>query len=262
MSDIGKKFNYNNVFYRDLTLCVLDTLESEIFWTNTGSDGCDTEVNVPFYYANNVNSRFILDAFVDDTVSDSRKTEFNTDIIPRGILTLNSISIEPDYFTNPNVWLKMVLENNDEIKKILTKIKAIPVSVKYSLSILLNSEIDILKCSQSILDTLCFYRYVNFEYNYMRIDANIQLPNENTINMNKEAINLTSDNQITLNCDFEVKTYYPSFRKPRHSENNKNINDTWSNAYYYDDKILKNESPIENPKRSKWYLNMLKLQGR
>jgi hypothetical protein len=156
----------------------------------------------------------------------------------------------------------MSLENDIEIKKILTKVKALPISVKYSLTIELSSELDVFKCAQSLMDTLCFYRYLNFEYNYMKIDAVILLPNDTPVEFPRE-INLTSDSKIKLTCDFEVRTHYPSFRKPRQISNGSksNVNDTWSNSYVYDDKVNKNESIIESPKKTKWYLNILKLRG-
>jgi hypothetical protein len=45
---IGERFNFEDVFFRDLTVCVLDTLEGEVRWVNKFSSG-DRVVNVPFY---------------------------------------------------------------------------------------------------------------------------------------------------------------------------------------------------------------------
>jgi hypothetical protein len=36
---IGQRFNFEDVFFRDLTLCVLDTLEGEINWVNKFTNG-------------------------------------------------------------------------------------------------------------------------------------------------------------------------------------------------------------------------------
>ena len=168
---IGQRYNFEDSFFRDLTVSVLDTLEGEIKWVNKFSSG-DRVVNVPFYYSLTGDERFLLDSFNDDIVSDSRKVDLNTDIIPRGHLTLTGYDIRSDEFANPNVWLKMVVEHNDEIRKVLTKIRAIPITAKYSLSILLTSEIDTFKCSQAIMDTIWLYRFMYFEHNFLNIDAN------------------------------------------------------------------------------------------
>lgn len=210
---IGERFNFEDVFFRDLTVCVLDTLEGEVKWVNKFSAG-DRVVNVPFYYSLTGDERFVLDSFTDDVVSNSRYVDLNTDIIPRGHLTMTNYEIRSDEFANPNVWLKMVVENSSEIKNYLTKLRAIPIVVRYDLSIHLSSEIDTFKCSQAILDTLWLYRFMYFEHNFMNIDAVMMIPDTSTIEIVREK-NLTSDNTIKLTLSFEVQTYYPSFRKPK-----------------------------------------------
>ena len=44
-----------------------------------------------------------------------------------------------------------------------------------------------------------------FEYNYMNIDAVMTLPDSNTFKIAREK-NLTSDNSIEINLQFEVQT--------------------------------------------------------
>lgn len=210
---IGEKFNYEDVFFRDLTVCVLDTLENQIQWVNRFTSG-DRHVKVPIYYSMTGDERFLLDSFSDDIVSDSRYVELNTDIIPRGHLTLTSFNVKSDEFANPNVWLRMVIENEKEIRKVLTKVRAIPITVTYDLTILLSSEVDSFKCSQSIMNTLWLYRYLYFEHNFMNIDAVVTTPDNNTVEMSRDK-NLTSDNNIKLKVTFTVETYYPAFRPDR-----------------------------------------------
>jgi hypothetical protein len=214
---IGERFNFEDVFFRDLTVCVLDTLEGEVRWVNKFSSG-DRVVNVPFYYSLTGDERFLLDSFTDDVVSNSRYVDLNTDIIPRGHLTLTSYEIRADEFANPNVWLKMVVENDAEIRNMLTKVRAIPITVRYELQVHLSSEIDTFKCSQAILDTLWLYRFMYFEYNFMNIDAVMTIPDSSNIEINREK-NLTSDNTIKLTVAFDVQTYYPAFRKPKLPDN-------------------------------------------
>jgi hypothetical protein len=210
---IGKRFNFEDVFFRDLTVCVLDTLEGQVRWVNRFSSG-DVSVNVPFYYSLTGDEKFLLDSFQDDVVSNNRFVELNTDIIPRGHLTMTGFNIRSDEFANPNVWLRMVVENEKEIRKILARVRAIPITVNYELTIVLESEIDTFKCAQAIMDTLWIYKFMYFEHNFMNIDAVILMPDTNQIEMSREK-NLTSDNSIRLKASFEVSTYYPAFRKDR-----------------------------------------------
>lgn len=210
---IGEKFNFEDVFFRDLTVCVLDTLEGQIKWNNRFTSG-DVFVQVPIYYSLTGDERFLLDSFSDDIVSENRFVELNTDIIPRGHLTMTSFNIKSDEFANPNVWLRMVVENEAEIRKILTKVRCVPISVSYDLTILLSSELDTFKCSQAIMDTMWLYKFMYFEHNFMNIDAVILMPDTSQVEMSREK-NLTSDNSIKLKCAFTVDTYYPAFRPDR-----------------------------------------------
>lgn len=210
---IGERFNFEDVFFRDLTVCVLDTLEGQVKWINRFSSG-DVFVQVPFYYSLTGDERFLLDSFADDIVSENRFVELNTDMIPRGHLTMTGFNIKSDEFANPNVWLRMVVENEVEIRKVIAKVRAVPITVNYDLEILLSSEIDTFKCSQAIMDTLWLYKFMYFEYNFMNIDAVILMPDSNSIEMSREK-NLTSDNNIKMKVSFTVETYYPAFRSDR-----------------------------------------------
>ena len=218
---IGDFTNFDKgVFFRDLTLCVLNTLESSITWVNHFTKG-DVEVVVPFYYslATGNSERFLFDAFTDDVASENRYNELNTDILPRASITLTGIDVRSDEFANPNVFLKNKIEDTEEIRTVLTKIRAVPVTVKYDMVILLTSEIDVFKCTQAIIDTLWIYRYMYFEYNYMNIDAVMFIPDSNQIEIPREA-NLTSDTTIKVTVSFEVHTYYPAYRKTEPDRSN------------------------------------------
>jgi len=210
---IGERYNFEDVFFRDLTVCVLDTLEGQIKWNNRFTSG-DVFVQVPIYYSLTGDERFLLDSFSDDIVSENRYVELNTDIIPRGHLTMTGFNIKSDEFANPNVWLRMVVENEKEIRKVLSKVRAVPITVNYDLEVLLSSEIDTFKCSQAIMNTLWIYKFMYFEHNFMNIDAVLTMPDSNTVQMAREK-NLTSDNKISLKVSFTVDTYYPAFRADR-----------------------------------------------
>ena len=206
---IGQKFNFDEVFFRDLTVCVLDTLEGRLNWINRFSSG-NVPVNVPIYYSMTGDDRFLLDSFQDDIVSENRYVELNTDQIPRGHLTLTNFNIRSDEFRNPNVWLRTVVEDDVEVKKLLKKVRAIPITVTYDLTIILKNEIDIFKCAQEIMNTLWLYRFMYFEHNYMHIDAVMLMPDSETIQIQREK-NLKSDDTVRLTATIEVQTYYPAF---------------------------------------------------
>lgn len=208
---IDNKFNFDDVFYRDLTVCLLATLEDKISWVNRFSSG-PVEVVAPIYYSMTGNEDFLMDTFQSDIASDAQPLEINTDSYPRGHITMKTWRIKSDEFANPNQWLRMVVENETEIKKVLTKIRALPITANYELTLLVNSEIDTFKASQAIMDTLWLYKHMYFEYNFLYVDALIIVPDDMEVTINREK-NISSDDSIKLTINFEVHTYYPAFNK-------------------------------------------------
>jgi hypothetical protein len=289
---IGNRKNMDDTFFRDLTVCVLDTLEGSLRWVNRFSSG-DYAVEVPMYYSMTGDERFLLDSFQDDIASGSRKVELNTDIIPRGHISLKSFNVRSDEFANPNVWLRTVVENKIEVRKTLNRVRAVPVSVLYDLEITLANEIDTFKCSQALLDTLWLYRFMYFEHNYMNIDAVLLTPDESNIEITREK-DLSSSNEIKMSISFEVQTYYPAFRKdkidtPGYTKEGDGMTD--QNGYQttggYSDYFSPDQDFVGNPggkgsftdksswpyvnsedgysispKKSKWYNNILKARER
>lgn len=262
---IGDHFNYDDTFLRDLTICVLDTFENRIQWVNRFSHGVK-QVNVPIYYSMTGDERFLLDSFSPDMASDVQPLELNTDIIPRGHVTFNGMNIKSDEFANPNQWLKMVIENDVEIKKIISKVRAIPIAVNYDLEIILKSEIDVFKCTQALMDTMWLYRFMYFEYNFMNIDAVIIQPDNSSINIVREK-NMTSDNTITIKVSFEVHTYYPSMNANAIDLNppvnpNTGMFDMNPNEIIDGDETNNNKPEYDAvyPRRTKWFNNIIKIR--
>jgi hypothetical protein len=207
---IGKKYNFDDVFFRDLTVCTLAMLEERLGWVNRYSSG-DVNVSIPIYYSmSGKNDDYLLDSFTDDVPSEARKLELNTDIIPRAHITLTNWRMKGDEFANPNVFLKQVVEDSEEIRKVLTKLRAIPITANFSGTILLNSELDTFKASESIMNALMFYDHMFFEYNFMYIDAVATFPEENNIEIIRD-FSMDEADLIKMEFNFEVQTYYPAF---------------------------------------------------
>jgi hypothetical protein len=255
---IGNKYNYSDVYVRNMTASILDVLEGEIYWEYEFSTGT-VAVDVPFYYSMTGDEKFLLDAFTDDIVSENRKTELNTDQIPRGILTWTGWEQLSDEIANPNVWMKVTLEDKEEVKKVLARVRPIPMSHKFEMTITLNSENDAFKCAEAVLDTLGVYRYFQFQYRMINIIGVINFTDSPTFEKVRE-INNTTKNEVTYKMDFEVRTYYPAFRKPRMSQSRVELRDNWSDAYNYDP-FMKEDDIIPVPRRTKWYSSIYKATG-
>lgn len=211
MSIIGERKNWDNVFLRDLTVAVLAELEEKIRWKNRFDDKT-IDVDCKIYYSLTGSEDFLLDSFTDDIPGEDRFVELNTDEYPRGHITLESWRTKGDEFANPNVWLRTVTENHEEIRNVIAKVRALPISAQYTLNVLVNSEIDTFKASQAIMDSLWAFKYLYFEHNFMNIDAVIKVPDDKSVEITREH-NLSSQSEIKLSIQFEVDTYYPAYNE-------------------------------------------------
>ncbi len=252
---IGEKMNYDNIFIRNVTASVLDILENEIYWQYEFTDRT-VDVTIPFYYSLTGDERYLLDEFTDDIPGSSRKTELNTDQIPRGVVTWTGWNINTDSINNPNVWIKVALEDKEEIKNVLARVSAYPVTLKYEVGILLNNENDVFNCAEAVLNTLGIHKYFSFQYRMLNLMGVINFPEDLQYEKERD-ITLGSKNEVKYTLSFEVVTTYPAFRKPRTAGRGTELNDNWSDSYL-NDPYKKPQDEIIIPKRTKWYNNIFK----
>lgn len=206
---IDDKYNYDDNFVRMTTIALCKVLATKVRWINRWSDGKKIRVLIPFYASFAGQERFMLDAFVDDIVS--TRVELNTDQKQRGIITFKGGSQRDDEFANPNQFLSKETKINGEFKGIISRTKAVPITLSYDIMIKLDNEWEADTCYTKILDVLYNYRFFNISYFGLKIDAFFKLPSESGIDIPRE-INLTSDNTITMKFSLEVNTYYPIFQ--------------------------------------------------
>lgn len=206
--NIGSDYNYDDNFVRMTTVALTRILTKRVRWINRWADGKKIRVILPFYTTFAGQERFMLDAFVDDVAS--TRVELNTDQKQRGVVTFKGGSQRNDEFANPNEYIAKSSKINGEFKSVVSRTKAIPLTLNYDIEIRLDNEWEADTCYTKILDVL--YTYFNFNINYfgLKIDAFFSLPAESGIEIPRE-INLASDNTISIKFSLEVSTYYPVF---------------------------------------------------
>jgi len=204
---INEQYNYDDNFFRMIGASLVKTLHTSVGWINYFHDQ-RIRVVVPFYLSLPGSEKYLLDAFVDD-IPDTR-VELNTDQIPRGVVTFQSFASDTSQFANPNEYILNKRDVNGQMKAFLQKTKAVPVKIQYSVEIVLNSEIDVLKCSEKLLNTLFNYMFFNFDYFGLKMDAVFTLPDDKEIEIVREQ-NLDSDVKKYIKFPLTVESYYPIF---------------------------------------------------
>jgi hypothetical protein len=208
MNKFEQSFNYDDVILRDITMGVISGLYRKVRWINKWDDK-EKLVTVPIYYGMVGDTRYQMDSFIDDIIGS--RPELNIDPIPRGHIILENANIKGNEFSNPNVNMEFYKESNGILKKLNGKFKVLPIQATYTLKIEVDSEIDLMKCRQSLWDWVWSYRYFYITYNSIRLDCVLKTPDDYQQEMQREiqGISGKDDTKRFIELSFEVHTFYP-----------------------------------------------------
>lgn len=205
---LNKYRDFDDQFFRMVSISLSKTLTKQIRWINRFED-YNRRVLIPFYMNLAADEQFVFDAFVDDIVD--KRVTLNTDQKQRGSIKIVSISTKSDEFANPNEYLAQKVNINGKLRKILSKVKAVPITITYDIEIKLDTNNEVDKAMQKIIDMLFNYYFFNIDYYGLKIDANLTLPDDKTITVPEE-ITLETDNTKKIAFTLNVQTYYPIFQ--------------------------------------------------
>ena len=204
MASFDEHFNYDDIFLRDISLGLKNELHRLVRWVNVFEDN-KYLITVPFFYSLVGDNRFLKDAFIDDTAS---KIELNYDQIPRGHMMLQSWRTKLEEMTNNHVPFFTYEEKDGMLRKVYGKYTPIPMVLNYDVEILLDSEGDIWKCSQALLDSFHKYKFFHIEYKSIRVDCSMYYPSDTQPTIERE-LSLTNSEHKKISFGIELHTNYP-----------------------------------------------------
>jgi len=213
--ELDNVYNFDDVWIRGIGVSLCRTLTRNIRWINRFAEGgpegngLKRRVVCPFYLTIPGDERFVLDTWVDDIRGE--RIELNTDQIPRAVVTFNSATPISNEFANPNQYLSQQTKINDEVRNIISKVKAVPIQLNYQIEISVASERDAYMAWQRTLDTLFNYMFFRMDYYGLQIDAVLLLPDDQSIEIPRE-IDMGSDTRKVMKFSINVKSYYPIFK--------------------------------------------------
>ncbi len=165
MGQFLHKHNTDNVHTRAVIVGLVNLLNSKIYYQNVLSDTNIENVSVPFIPNMGGDERFLQDFFLhwNDCVH-PRLADGNYDVIPRGVVTLTTNSINTSAMTNRFVRGNYVKEVNGELQRFSAFLNSIPLSMEFDIEIQTDTLLDCFKIQQSILET--FYKVQVFSVNF------------------------------------------------------------------------------------------------
>jgi hypothetical protein len=210
--------NTQDIFLRNAVLSLLDVLNREII-VDLVRDGKIEKHEIPFFYNMAADEGFMKDFFIQ--VPDGCKVpviaEGNYDIVPRGIITLDSFQIKSSDITNKFVrgsFNQQVLDDNDQKvnKAFSARLYSLPMSLKFSAKILCDNLNKTFKIMERLIDLFYKNRVVYFQYKGVRIPGQFTFPESESFEKKYE-FDYTTDQRVNITFSIEMETYFPSFNE-------------------------------------------------
>lgn len=209
MSNFLHKFNTDDVHSRAVIIGLINVLNSRVQYTNVLSDTQEDTVTVPFFYSMTGDDRFLQDYFLEwNDCIHPKIADGNYDVIPRGIVTLSSSSINTAAMTHRFVRAKYVKEVNGELQTYNSFLNSIPLSMNFDVVIAVDTNLDAFKIQQAILET--FYKTQVYSINFkgFRVPCQAGFPEDYAFEKTFE-FTYEAENRISIKFSIALETYYP-----------------------------------------------------
>ena len=221
MATYNTKFNKDDSVIRHLIIGLLADLNKNVSFYRQLDNNTRVDVDVPFYYAITGDENFLKDNFLFSTAngtecsSEPEKADGNYDKVPRGVVNLSSMTIDPSKLINkrnPGIFQKVTDEGIMEGYR--ADFEMIPISLTVDIEIILSSLLDIFKCTEQLVKRLYKSNQYNVEVGHLneglyRIASYYAMPDD----FGKEnPIEYSFDDkgQYKLSFSVDVNSFMPS----------------------------------------------------
>ena len=204
-------YNNENIISRAVIAGMLNVLNNTITYNQVWSNDDVETVNVPWFYNQAGDERFMQDFYTHYASCDFPKMiDGNFDITPRGMITYTGSSVDAARITNRFVKGRYVKEINGQLESYVSFLYSIPLTVKFDCEVWPDNHITALKIEQAVREL--FYKTVTFYVYYkgMRLGCTSGFSEESTIDKLIK-YSFEPDKRIKLTFTIEVETYQPVF---------------------------------------------------
>lgn len=214
----GKK-NTDEIFIRNVTAGLLSILNKKLIYSQIWSDDNDIPefITIPFYFnlGNPTSEDFIQNnyLFFGDKCG-FKKINGNFDMIPRGMISLSSTTIQADAATNR--WVKGMYQKQDpstgRMENFVANLYSIPISISYSAEIHTSRFGEMLKVDQAFREY--FYKNKTFRITYhgMTVPCRAGFPDSLSQQVQSSySMGSAPQPDLKQTMDIQIETYQPVF---------------------------------------------------
>ena len=212
-----KTLNTDDIFFRNVGISLMALLNQELY-IPISRDGHKNFWAVPFSYNFATDEGFMKDFYVGlPNECEVPVAEGTYDRIPRGIITYNSFQVMSANLTNKFVRGQFTeQERGDNDRNIITAYSAqlfsLPLSVKFDIKVVCDNLNKALKITEEMLKLYYSNRVWYFQYNGLRIPAQFQFPENETLDKVYKFTYADSD-KLHVGLTVEIETYLPAFEQ-------------------------------------------------
>jgi len=222
MASYNLRFNKDDSVVRHVIVGLLADLNSKLsFWRQLTANE-RTIVDVPFYYAVAGDENFLRDNFLFSTMNgencdpDPTVADGNYDKVPRGVVNLTSIAVDPSKLVNKrNLGHYNMLTPSGEFKGFVAEFEMIPVTIGVDIEIVLSSQLDMFKVTEAIIKKMYKANFYHVDAGHLdegtyRISSEYSMPDDYTQERPIEyGFDDKSNHKVTFSLD--INSYIPSF---------------------------------------------------
>lgn len=241
------KHNSDNIHSRAIIVGLINLLNNKIQIYNTLSNNKVDVIDVPWFFAKSIDERFLQDYFTFwSDCTDKKYALGNYDVNPRGIITLESKSINTSNLTNRFVRGTYIKEIDGKLETFNSYINSLPLTMSFSCTIKCPSYTDAFKIEDSIFQTFYKTNVFNVNYKGFRLPCQVGFPDDMSIDKNLE-YSYSDENETILTFSLELETYFPVIDETNERHESNRIQSYSSEVNFIDEcgNVLKENKSIK-----------------
>lgn len=211
MSAYNIERNTDDTTIRYIIVALLAELRDKIYFYDK-YETYRKKISVPFFYSLTGNEDFLIENFLNDNVKDpeNKKAIGNYEVVPRGVLNLQRISIDNGSITHKFIRTELVKEINGKLKTFSFETQFIPLLMSFDISIQCNSALERFKITQSLISKLYKNNLFEIDMGGYRISGNFAMPED----LDQEQLieySFNDKREYKINFSIDVSTFMPVF---------------------------------------------------
>ena len=211
MSGFLEKYNTDDVFLRGVIMGLIRSFNDKLTYIQVNDKQEVLEVFVPFFYSMTGDESFLQDFFIEykECLTDKPIAEGNYDVLPRGIVTMQSSEINTGSLGNKFTRMTYSKESLEgEMKTYSSYTNSVPLNLSFNVAMKVDTMLDAFKIYQSVISTFYKTYTYSFEYQGFRIPVQVGFPESYEINKQLE-FSYASNDYIQFNFSVAMETYFP-----------------------------------------------------